>query len=144
MARIKKTKEVAKFGGVDELGKVKTDLHEGMQTYDASSVEAKSQTRLEDDMGEGDAVIVRRFIFGMNLVAWKEHRPTKQDIFNSHIRGIEIALFGDGLKVFDEVPPRITFDVKNSQYSIFIAARPQKGHMLRERPQTLTQIAHGN
>ena len=148
MARIKKTKEVKKFGGVDELGTVKTDLHTGLdgihQSYDASHIEAKSeQAHLEDDRGEGDAVIVRRFVFGMNPEVFIEHRPTKQELFNAHLRGIEMALFGDGLKIFDDVPPRITFDVEKKQYSIFIAARPRKGYLLQETPQTLREIING-
>lgn len=148
MARVKKVKEVTKFGGVDELGQVKTDLHKGIgasvNTYDASTVEAKSeQTHLEDDVGHGEAVIVRCFTFGMNPKTFLERKPTKQDLFNSHLRGIEMALFGDGLKVFDEVPPRLVFDVKKQQYSIFVAARPRKGIMLYERPQTLREIING-
>lgn len=144
MARIKKTKEVAKFGGIDNLGQVKTQLHSNKQdTYDSSSVEAQSQTRLEDDRGEGEATVIRCFTFGMNPQTFIERRPTKQDLFNAHLKGIEMGLFADGLKVFDEVVPRLTFDAQKKQYSIFVAARPRKGYLLHERPQTLSQIAHG-
>lgn len=149
MKRDKKTKEVNKFGGVDQLGQIKSDLHSPLkeQNYDTSTVEAKSeQTHLEDDLGQGDAVVIRCFTFQMNLEKpelFIERRPSKQDLFNSHIRGIEMALWKDGLKVYDEVVPRITFDTKKFQYSIFIAARPMKGYLLNETPQTLTQIAHG-
>lgn len=141
MARIKKTKskEVAKFGGVDELGKTQLHGHE----HDVASVETQSNTKLQDDKGEGEAVIIRRFTFGMNPEEFVEQRPTKQQIFNDHLRGIEMALYADGLKVFDQVPPRLIFDVEKKQYSIFVAARPRKGYLLQERPQTLTQIANG-
>lgn len=148
MARVKKSKEIKKFGGVDELGTIKADLHTGLDghvnTYDASTVEAKSeQTHLEDDLGEGEATIIRCFTFGMNPKTFIERKPTKQDLFNAHLRGIEMALFGDGLKIFDEVPPRLTFDAEKKQYSIFVAARPRKGVMLYERPQTLREIING-
>lgn len=150
MARkLKQAKEVAKFGGVDELGTVKSDLHSPLQeqTYDASSVEAKSeQTHLEDDKGEGDAVVIRCFTFSINLEhpeLWLEKQPSKQDLFNFHIHGIEMALWKDGLKIFDKVAPRLTFDVKKMQYSIFIAALPRNGYLLHERPQTLSELAHG-
>lgn len=145
MARIKKTKEVAKFGGVDELGTVKSDLHSPLkeQNYDASNVEAQSQTRLEDDRGEGESIVIRCFKFSLNPETFLKNPPSKQDLFNSHLKGIEMALFGDGLKIFDEVPPRLTFDVEKLQYSIFVAARPRRGYLLNERPQTLTEIAHG-
>lgn len=139
MARIKKPKEVSKFGGVDELGQAQFNGHE----HDVASVEAKSHTRLDHDKGEGEATIIRCFTFGMNPEAIVQYRPTKQDLFNSHVHGIEIALFADGLKIFDEVPPRITFDIDKKQYSIFVAARPRNGYFLQARPQTLTEIAHG-
>ena len=140
MARVKKIKEVAKFGGVDELGKAHYQGHE----HDVSTVEAKSeQTHLEDDRGEGEATVIRRFTFGMNPETFIKNRPTKQDLFNAHLQGIEIALFGDGLKVFDSVAPRISFDAEKKQYSIFVAARPRKGYLLQERPQTLREIING-
>lgn len=136
----RKIKEVAKFGGVDELGKACYQGHE----HDVATVEAKSeQTHLEDDRGEGEATVIRRFTFGMNPETFIKNRPTKQDLFNAHLHGIEIALFGDGLKVFDSVAPRITFDIEKKQYSIFVAARPRKGYLLQERPQTLREIING-
>lgn len=141
-----KTKEVSKFGGVDDLGIIQSDLHSPLkeQTYDSSSVEAKSEnTHLEDDKGEGEAIVIRCFTFGMNPQTFLERRPSKQDLFNAHLRGIEMALFGDGLKVFDEVPPRLTFDIEKKQYSIFVAARARKGYLINERPQTLAEVAHG-
>ncbi len=144
MARVKKTKNVAKFGGVDDLGKVKTDLHSAFgvsSSYDTSSVEAKSKVHLEMDKGEGNAVVIRRFSFGINPQVWLEHPPTKQDLFNHHIKGIEMALFRDGLKLYLESQPRIV--VSNTNYEIFIAAVPKKGYLLKERPQTLGEIAHG-
>lgn len=146
----KKTKNVAKFGGVDELGKVSLDLHSGVDgkknEYDASTVEAKSNTNLEMDTGEGNAVVIRCFTFQINLEKpelFLERHPSKQEIFNSHLRGIEMGLFGDGLKIYDAVAPRITFDVAKMQYSIFVPAIPRRGVVLNERPQTLTELAHG-
>lgn len=140
MARVKKIKEVAKFGGVDELGKTQLHGHE----HDVTSVEAKSeQTHIEDDTGHGEATVIRCFTFGMNPTVFVEHRPTKQELFNAHLRGIEMALFADGLKVFDEVPPRVSFDADKKQYNIFVAARPRKGYLLHERPQTLREIING-
>ena len=144
MARVsktKKSKDVAKFGGVDQLGDVQLHGHK----HESSSVEAQSQTNLEQDTGEGNATIIRCFTFQMNLEKpelFIERRPSKQDLFNSHIGGIEMALFKDGLVPYDVVAPRIVFDTKKLQYSIFIAARPRKGWLLQERPQTLSEIAH--
>ena len=142
MARkLKKIKEVAKFGGVDELGSVMMDGHK----HEASSIEAKSEdTHLEDDKGQGAALVIRRFVFGANPEAWKDHVPTKQELFNFHWKGIEVMLWRDGLVAFDGVEPRIVFAKDNKQYQIFVAARPSHGNVLTETPQTLSQIAHGN
>lgn len=147
--RNKKTTEVSKFGGVDQLGTVKTDLHSPLQeqSYDAASIEAKSErTHLEDDAGHGEATVLRNFVFAINLDKadlWLKHRPTKQELFNSHLRGIEMALFKDGLKIWPEVAPQLIFDMPTMCYTIIVAARPRKGYLLMERPQTLSEIAHG-
>lgn len=139
MARLKKkTLEVQKFGGTDDLGKVKMG-----HDYDVKSIEAKSKTRLEDDTGDGAAAIIRRFSFGINPQAWMEVKPTKQELFNYHVKGIEMMLWRDGMKIMTEVEPRIVVDAENMRYDIFVGARPQKGHILVQRPQTLTEIAHG-
>ncbi len=143
MAKLKKTKDVAKFGGVDNLGTV--EMHG--QRHETSTVEAKSEeTHLEDDHGEGEVVIIRQFTFQMNIEKpelFLENRPTGQDLFNSHIKGIEAMLWKDGLKLHLEIPPRITFSKEKMQYSIFVTARPMRGYILQERPQTLTEIANG-
>lgn len=147
--KTKKVKDVAKFGGVDNLGTIQSDLHSPLvkQDYDTSSVEAKSEeTHLEDDKGEGNAVVIRCFTFQMNMEhpeIYVENPPTKQQIFNSHLSGIEMALWKDGLRVYDEVAPRMTFDVKKLQYSIFVPAIPARGHVLFDKPQTLSDIVHG-
>lgn len=141
MARVKKQKtvEVQKFGGTEELGEVKLHGHQ----HSAATSEAQSETKLEFDVGHGNPVVIRRFTFGANPAAFSEHPPTKQELFNAHHKGIEIALWRDGLKVFDEVMPRIVVNQEKSMYDIFVAARPMKGHMLREMPQTLSQVARG-
>lgn len=135
----RKTREVAKFGGVDELGKVKVHGSD----HDVRSIEAQSNIKLEEDTGYGEAVIVRNFRFAINPEAFKQHPPSKQDLFNYHLKFIETALWRDGLKVFSDVEPRITMDSKKMQYTIIVAARPMKGQMLLENPNTLTQLVHG-
>lgn len=145
MARIKKKyKDVAKFGGTETLGKVHIPGALGEQVlHEASTVETQSKTSLESDKGEGDSVIIRCFTFGINPEVFLKQRPTKQDLFNAHIGPIENWLFRDGLTLFVEVPPRLIFDVNKMQYQIFVAARPRKGYLLQEKPQTLSEIAHG-
>ena len=132
-----KSANVAKFGGTEHLGETKLHGHD----HDVTTIEATSKTKLQDDTGEGSAAVIRRFTFGMNIQSFKERQPTKQDIFNQHLKGIEIALWKDGLKMMTEVEPRISFDEKNLRYFIFVGARPQKGMLLKHVPQTLSEIA---
>jgi len=138
MARIKKPIDVQKFGGIEQMGTAHTD-----HKYELSSGEVQSTTKIEQDEGHGNAAIIRCFEFAMNPQAFRERQPTKQDLFNAHYKGIEVALWKDGLKVLPEVNPRIIFDEKTLRYKIFVGAQPQRGHLLREKPQTLTEIAHG-
>lgn len=147
MAKRTKTQEVKSFGGVQKLGEVtEVDaLNAPVKdvNYDLQSIETESKTKLEDDVGHGNPVIVRCFEFGMNPQAFLEVKPTKQQLFNHHIKGIETFLWKDGLKVITEVAPRILYDEKNLKYKIFVGAKPMRGHILREQPKTLSQIAHG-
>lgn len=154
--RSKRTLDVQKFGGVDKLGSVKdesitkftsgmtggTSLHKDVN-YDTSSLEVQSETHLEDDHGGGGAAIVRMFEFGINPQAFKEYTPTKQELFNSHRKGIETALWMDGMTVIPEVAPKVVLDSKGGKYMIFVGAKPSRGHLLNEEPQTLSEQIHG-
>ena len=135
----KKFKDVAKFGGIEHLGE--SEVH-GYK-HEIESVEAQSKTTLESDIGVGEAAVIRCFTFGLNPEVWKNQPPTTQELFNSHYKGIEMSLFKDGLKVIPEVNPRVSFNKQKSQYNIFVGARPMSGFILNERPQTLSEIAHG-
>ena len=139
MAKRQKVTEVAKFGGVEDLGGVKTD-----HAYDLKDIEVKSKTNIEDDSGFGGAAIIRMFEFGINPEAWKQHQPTMQELFNAHYKGIEVALWKDGLKVLPDVNPRLVVDSTNMRYRIFVGAQPMKGHILNEKPKTLKELVHGN
>lgn len=138
MARVKKFKDVQKFGGTDNLGQVKLNGHD----HDAANVEASSETKLEHDEGHGDAAVIRRFTFGINPESFQKHTPTKQELFNAHYKGIEVALWRDGMKVMPEVEPRVAMEAEKGQYHIYVGAKPMKGHMLMQKPQTLSEIAH--
>ena len=109
---------------------------------DISKVETQSETHLEDDVGYGDAAIVRMFEFAVNPEAFQQYTPTRQELFNYHYKQIEIALWGDGLKVMPDVNPTINMSKDKTKYRIFVGAKPMKGHILTERPRTLSQIAH--
>lgn len=135
----KRIVEVQKFGGTEALGKTKLDG----DTHEVSSIEAESKTRLQDDVGVGDPAIIRRFTFGANPEAFKQHKPTTQELFNYHHKGIDMALFKDGMRVVPEINPRVVFDAPKGQYHIFVTAKPMSGFILHEKPQTLSEIANG-
>ena len=141
MAKKRKPKEitVAKWGGTDELGSVELHGHK----HDAASIEVKSDTKLTDDPFEGAVAIIRKFTFGANPEAWKQYQPSKQELFNSHVKYIETMLWKDGMQVYDKVTPQIQFDEVRSQYHIFVGAKPARGHLVSQTPLSLTQIAHG-
>lgn len=110
--------------------------------WNANQIDAQSDTHLEDDRGEGDAAVIRMFEFAANPQAFKEHMPSKQELFNYHSKAIEVILWKDGLKIMPEVNPRLSINKRKTKYRIFVGATPQKGHLLHERPKTLSQIAH--
>ena len=143
--RSKKTVDVQKFGGVDSVGKfVETDAIDAPVKdvhYDLESLEVKSTTNLEEDEGGGGAAIIRMFEFGINPQAFKEYTPTRQELFNSHYKGIELALWKDGMKVIPEVNPRVV--IAAGKYQIFVGAQPMRGHILKEQPKTLSEQIHG-
>lgn len=132
--------DVQKFGGVThEHGKTKLNG----SSHEVFTTDAKSDTTLEKDIGVGNAVIVRCFTYGANKEAFLEHKPTLQELFNYHHKGIEIELWKDGLMVMPDVKPRVVFNEEKSQYQIFVGARPSRGQELRELPQTLSELVNG-
>lgn len=145
--RSKKTVDVQKFGGSDHVGNYteKNAVNAPVENvhYDLQNLEVQSTSHLEDDKGGGGAAIIRMFEFGMNPKAFAEYVPTKQELFNSHYKGIEMALWKDGMKVIPEVNPRIIVDNKAGNYKIFVGAQPQRGHTLTEQPKTLSEQIHG-
>lgn len=158
MARIKKDPKAKKIadgiyageGSVDVFGGSidKQELADkGVEgNWDkVQEVSSHSETYLEDDKGEGHAVVMRQFVFGMNPQAFIEAKPTKQDLFNSHLKGIEISLWKDGLQLWTGVEPRIHLDSQNMRYTIFVGAITAKGNMFSSlhAPKKLTEILHG-
>jgi hypothetical protein len=139
MAKKAKSIEVSKFGGTEKIAETTI----GRDPYEFASMEAESDTKLEHDEGHGAAIVIRCFKFRFNPEVLAHHIPTKQELFNSHHKGIELALWKDGLKVWPDVDPRIVIDEHNMTYDIFVGAKPSRGMTLYQEPQTLTQVAHG-
>lgn len=110
--------------------------------WNGENIEVKSKTKLEDDPGTGSNVVIRMFEFGVNPIAFQEYHPTLQDLFDSHKKGIERILWGDGLTPIDELAPRVVLSKDKKTYRIFVGAIPSKGNLLTEVPKTLSQIVH--
>lgn len=135
-----KTKDTVQSAKILEENAVNAPVRD--VSWDVNSIQTESETNLEQDEGTGGAVIVRQFIFSANPQTFKFHPPTKQELFNHHIKQLEMFLWKDGLKIMTNVEPRLIFNKKKTQYTIIVGAEPMRGQMLLQTPQTLTQIVH--
>lgn len=117
-------------------------ISEDATQWKATQGEVHSDTKFEDDKGTGAAVIIRSFDFKANPEAFRERTPSKQELFNAHAKQIEYFLHNDGLDVFPDMNPQIKLSKKRDGYRIVVAAIPLKGQLLRERPQTLTELVN--
>lgn len=115
--------------------------------YDVKQGEVHSDTHLEDDKGEGGAVVIRSFIFRANPEAFRERTPSKQELFNAHAAQIESVLWEDGLKVMPEIKPQLKLSKDRKGYRIIVGAEPRNGQNIvgqdKHKFQTLSQAAHG-
>lgn len=132
----KKFKAIEK-NAVDLPSKKVEDLQ-----WEGEEVQAESKTKIESDKGTGQAVILRFFEFGANFEAFKQHKPTAQELFNSHIKGIESLLWTDGLKIYHEVEPRLMFSKDKTKYRFIIPCIPSNGNVLVDETRTLSQLLH--
>ena len=107
-----------------------------------SKIETQSTTHLEEDEGSGSPVIIRAFEYAANPEAFKQHVPTKQELFNYHHKQIEIALWADGFTVLDSINPKVMISRNKKKYRILVGAKPMKGRLVYTQPQTLSQIVH--
>lgn len=110
--------------------------------WEGEEVSTESTTKLEEDKGTGQAIVLRFFDFGVNAETFKQHKPTAQELFNSHMKGMESLLWKDQLKPFDGVEPRLMFSKDKSHYRFVIACIPMG--ILTDKTQTLSQIVHGH
>lgn len=110
--------------------------------YHGQTIGVTSKTKLEEDLGTGDVILLRTFEFGANPEMFKNGEPSGQDVFNSHMKGILGMLWGDGLQPVPEIEPKLIFSKDRSKYLIMVGARPSLGQSVLETPKTLTEIIH--
>ncbi len=156
MAPVKKTKNrSASSKNIEDhiIGETSATVINSLDTggkgtnYDVKQGEVHSDTKLEDDLGQGGSVIIRSFHFKANPEAFKNNTPSKQELFNAHAKQIEIQLWKDGLKVMPDVSPKLLLSKNRMYYQIIVGAEPQKGQIIlpsdQNKHQTLSQAAHG-
>lgn len=137
MAKSTKTK---KFKAIEKNAenlpsKKVEDLH-----WEGEEVQAHSDTKLEEDRGTGIPIILRFFEFGANFQSFKNHKPTAQELFNSHMRGIESLLWADELTFYKDVEPRLQFSKDGTKYRFIIPCIPRSGSVLVDAPKTLSEL----
>lgn len=109
--------------------------------WETENVEARSETTLEDDKGEGKELILRFFEFTANPEAFKDRMPSAQELFNAHARQMEVKLWEDGVVVDKNIEPRLLFSKDKTHYKFVIGCRVAKGQILTSTPLTLSELA---
>lgn len=108
--------------------------------WEAQELGVESSTPIESDLGTGQPIVLRFFHFSANPLALKERKPTAQELFESHRRGIESLLWADGFSPYFEIEPRLMFSKNKDYYGFVVAAIPSLGNSMMEKPQTLKEI----
>ncbi len=106
--------------------------------WEGEELQATSKTKIEDDKGTGTPIVIRFFEFGANPQAFKEHKPTAQELFNGHRKGLEALLWRDNLRPYEGVEPRLQFSKDKSHYRIILTCIPTSFNTINT--QTLSQL----
>lgn len=108
--------------------------------WQGQTIEVKSEKHLEDDHGTGEHVLIRTYEFATNPLAFRNHVPDYQDIFNSVRQYILSLLWQDGLTLIPEVDPVIRFSDNREKFFIMVTARPMTGQTVVEKTNTLSEL----
>ena len=108
--------------------------------WKAKQGEVHSDAKLEDDQGSGKKVIIRVFDFKANPESFKHQTPSKQALFNSHAKEIELFLWKDGLVVMPEVKPQLKLSKSRTHYRIVVGAEPRMGQQIYDVAHTLKEL----
>ncbi len=109
--------------------------------WEGEELGTESTTKLESDQGTGQAVVLRFFDFAANTEVFKQHKPTAQELFQSHSMGMKALLWKDGMTPYEAIEPRLMFSKDGSQYRFIISCIPSQA--LMDTPQTLGELIHG-
>ena len=108
--------------------------------WEGEEVGAESTTKLQEDKGTGQPIIVRFFDFAANREVFEQHKPTAQELFMSHKMGMEAMLWTDGLVPCEAIEPRLLFSKDSSQYRFVISCIPSLGNTLIDKTHTLSEL----
>lgn len=117
---------------------IDTTREEGV--YQGQTIEVQADTKLTDDHGTGEAMVIRTYEFASNPEYFKDRIPPTQELFNSHYKGISALLWQDGLEPAFEIEPRFIFSKDRTRYMIMVTARPRLGQIVNDKTRTLTEI----
>lgn len=110
--------------------------------WQGQTVQVQSDKHLEDDLGIGEATVLRTYGFAVNPEQFAIKTPTTQELFDDHKKGISALLWQDGLVPREDVEPRVFLSRDKKLYYITVAAIPQIGQSILENTQTLSQIVN--
>lgn len=110
------------------------------EDWKVKDLAAQSETKITDDKGEGNAVKLFFFDYSANPQTFKEKQPTAQELFNIHIKEMEVKLWSQGWKPFTDVEPRLLFSKNKRNYRFIIGALPVHAFAVKEKPKTLSEI----
>lgn len=113
----------------------KFQLEQNGQTYEGREVAVKGEPLV--DPGTGKKLYIRNFIFSKNP-AYQGRKLTNQEIFNFHWREVSRWLWGDGLRPFDVVEPKVTHT--GNKYIITIVCEPRFGISAFDNSHTLQEL----
>ncbi len=108
--------------------------------WEGEEVTAESTTQITEDKGTGQAIVLRFFEFGANPEVFKQHKPTAQELFNSHIRGMESLLWRDGLRRFEGSEPRLMFSKDKTRYRFIVPCIYAMNRVATGDHKTLSQL----
>lgn len=119
------------------------EIDDGKTKWQGREIGVNSDIPLVDE-GTGKKYLIRQFEFVFNPEMLNKIRqkkipaPTKQELFNSNYRQIEIMLWSDGLIPAKEVDPRMI--IGKRKYKIILLCEPRAKVMVVDKPRTLQEI----
>jgi hypothetical protein len=106
--------------------------------WEGEQLQTESNTKIEQDTGTGQEIVLRFFEFAANPQAFKDHKPTEQELFESHKNGIMALLWSDELRPYEAVEPRIMFSKDKTHYRIIVGCISSS--MFVDKSRTLSQL----